>query len=107
MAEGLQLFYFFILNFDGENVMKDEEEKQSLLSILAACRLIINVVLQICTNFLFLFFFTLQGVGGIKKIGVKKSLLCTRGRGEGDGRGSNIFLKLCARGRGGGRGGGV
>ena len=61
VAEGLQLFYFFILNFDGENVMKDEEEKQSLLSILAACRLIINVFSQICTNFLLLFFLLCKG----------------------------------------------
>ena len=66
VAEGLQLFYFFILNFYGENVMMDEEEKQSLLSILAACTLIINVFSQIFTNFLLLLLFTLQGVGGIK-----------------------------------------
>ena len=71
--------------------MKDEEEKQSLLSILAACRLIINVFSQICTNLLLLFFYSARG-RGYKKIGVKKSLLYSRGRGEGDGRGSNIFL---------------
>ena len=53
------------------------------------------------------YFFTLQGVGGIKKIGVKKSLLCTRGRGEGNGRGSNIFLNsVQGVGGGGGCGGG-
>ena len=51
--------------------MKDEEEKQSLLSILAACRLIINVFSQICTNFLLLFFYSARG-RGYKKIGVKK-----------------------------------
>ena len=37
------------------------------------------------------FFYSARG-RGYKKIGVQKSLLCTRGRGEGGGRGSNIFL---------------
>ena len=40
--------------------------------------------------FYYYFFYSARG-RGYKKIGVKKSLLCTRGRGEGDGRGSNIF----------------
>ena len=57
-------------------------------------------------QFFIIIFFTLQGVGGIKKIGVKKSLLCTRGRGEGDGRGSNIFLNSVQGVGGGARWGG-
>ena len=81
--------------------MKDEEEKQSLLSILAACRLIINVFSQICTNFLLLFFYSARGRGYKKNWGNKK-VYSVQGVGGRATAGGPIFFFNSVQGVGGG-----